>query len=170
MGRVGEKLEALPGEQRGRRSAGKMSGMNRPTSIALLAVTLGALLGAACNSSSTAKSDGGSDAGGGDHPASNQLVGKIEPGAPPPCITETLLLAGGQAQCTVVEHRMATGGVIDTNVPSCFTASQGPCWSLITSPSACPGGGLTFSFDPDPANPNPNPSTISYDYSCALAY
>ena len=86
----------------------------------------------------------------------------------PPCITQPLVLVGGQAQCTVVEHRTATGGVIDTNVPSCDTASQGPCWSLITSPSTCPGGGLTFTFDPDPANPNPNPSTISFDYSCEL--
>ncbi len=148
---------------------GKANDTTRPLSIALLAVIVAASFGGACGSSSTPKPDAATDAGGGDHPASNQLAGKIEPGAAPPCITETLLLVGGQAQCTVVEHRTATGGVIDSSVPSCFSASQGPCWSLITSPSVCPGGGLTFSFDPDPANPNPNPSTISYDYSCAVA-
>jgi len=58
--------------------------------------------------------------------------------------------------------------VTNTTLPSCNTASQGPCWSLVTSPSSCPGGGLTFTFDPDPANPDPNPSSLSYDYSCAL--
>src|SRR3954463_1749140 len=100
--------------------------------------------------------------------SSNVVTGTIDSSGTPPCITQPLLLVGGQAQCTVVEHRTATGGVIDTNVPSCDTASQGPCWSLITSPSTCPGGGLTFTFDPDPANPNPNPSTLSYDYSCDL--
>ena len=130
------------------------------------------MLGGACGSSSTAKPDGGSDSGsdsGVDHvTSSNLLVGNIAPGAPPPCITESLLLVGGQAQCTVVQHRLATGGVIDTNLPSCDTVSQGPCWSLVTSPSTCPGGGLTFTFDPDPANPNPNPSTLSYDYGCEL--
>jgi hypothetical protein len=131
---------------------------------ALPIVLLVALLGGACGSSSTAKSDGG-----GDHPTSSNVVaGTIAPGATPPCITQALMLVGGQAQCTVVQHRIATGGVIDTNLPSCFTASQGPCWSLITSPSACPSGGLTFTFDPDPADPNPNPSTLSYDYSCQL--
>ena len=136
-----------------------------------MAASLAGLLGGACGSSSTAKPDGGSggDGGGGDHfTTNNLLVGTIDPGAPPPCLTEPLLLVGGQAQCTVVEHRMATAGVIDSAVPSCDTASQGPCWSLVTSPSTCPDGGLTFTFDPDPANPNPNPSTISYDYSCAL--
>ena len=144
--------------------------MTRPLSLALLAVSLAGLLGGACSSSSTTKPDGGSDSGGGDHPTgSNVRAGTIAPGATPPCITETLMLVGGQAQCTVVEHRTGTGGVIDTDLPSCFSASQGPCWSLVTSPSSCPGGGLTFTFDPDPANPNPNPSTISYDFSCALA-
>ncbi len=128
--------------------------------MALLAVVLGGACGGA-----TAKSDGGVD-----HiKSSNLFVGTIDPGGTPPCITEPLLLVGGQAQCTVVQHRTATGGVIDTNLPSCFTASQGPCWSLVSSPSACPDGGLTFSFDPDPADPNPNPSTISYDYSCQLS-
>jgi hypothetical protein len=145
-----------------------MSRMNRPTSIRFLAVALGACLAGACSSSSTAKTDGAADGGGGDHPASNQVTGTIAPGGAPPCITEPLLLVGGQAQCTVVEHRTATGGVIDTALPSCDTVNQGPCWSLVTSPSSCPGGGLTFTFDPDPANPNPNPSTISYDYACQL--
>jgi hypothetical protein len=140
-----------------------MDHTNGPLSIALLAVLVGSYLGGACGSSSTtAKADGG-----GDHPSSSNVVsGTIDSSGTPACITEPLLLVGGQAQCTVVEHRTATGGVIDSNVPSCFTASQGPCWSLITSPSVCPGGGLTFTFDPDPANPTPNPSTISYDYSC----
>jgi hypothetical protein len=142
----------------------------RKLPIGLLAALLVALLGGACGSSSTAKPDGGSDSGGGDHvTSSNLLVGTIDPGGSPPCLTEPLLLVGGQAQCTVVEHRTATGGVIDTNVPSCDTTSQGPCWSLVTSPSTCPDGGLTFTFETDPANPNPNPSTISYGYSCALA-
>lgn len=142
----------------------------RPLSVALLAALVAASLGGACGSSSTTKPDGGGDdATVGDHvTTSNLLVGTIDPGAPPPCLTAPLLLVGGQAQCIVVEHRMATGGVIDTNVPSCDTASQGPCWSLVTSPSTCPDGGLTFTFDPDPANPNPNPSTISYGYSCQL--
>lgn len=135
---------------------------------------LAALLGGACSSSSTAKPDGSGDDGGGDgggdhFTSSNHLVGTIGPGATPPCITESLLLVGGQAQCTVVQHRTATGGVIDTALPSCDTVSQGPCWSLVTSPGTCPSGGLTFTFDPDPANPNPNPSTLSYDYSCALS-
>jgi hypothetical protein len=143
----------------------------RSLSIALLA----AVLGGACGSSSTAKpdgggSDGGGDDGGGDHvTSSNLLVGAIAPGAPSPCITEPLQLSGGQAQCTVVQHLSSASGVTNTTLPSCNTASQGPCWSLITSPSSCPGGGLTFTFDPDPANPNPNPSTLSYDYSCALS-
>ena len=130
---------------------------------------LSALLGGACGSSSTTtKPDGGGD-GGGDHPASsNAVTGTIDSNGTPPCITQPLLLVGGQAQCTVVQHRTATGGVIDTNLPSCDTVSQGPCWSLVTSPSTCPGGGLTFTFDPDPANPNPNPSTLSYDYGCEL--
>jgi len=128
-----------------------------------LAVLLVVVGGGACGSSSTAKPDGG----GGDHPPSSNLVsGTIAPGAMSPCITEALKLVNGQAQCTVVQHKTGTGGVIDTDLPSCFTASQGPCWSLITSPSACPSGGLTFTFDPDPADPNPNPSTLSYDYSC----
>ncbi len=142
----------------------------RTLSLGLLAAVLVALLGGACGSSSTTKPDGGGGSdGGGDHfTTSNLLVGTIDPNAPPPCITQSLLLVGGQAQCTVVEHRMATAGVIDSAVPSCDTASQGPCWTLVTSPSTCPDGGLTFTFDPDPANPNPNPSTISYDYSCAL--
>ncbi len=140
--------------------------VTRTLSLGLLAAVL---LGGACGSSSTTKPDGGSDGGGGDHvTSSNLLTGTINPDAPPPCLTEPLLLVGGQAQCTVVQHRTATAGVIDTAIPSCDTASQGPCWSLVTSPSTCPNGGLTFTFDPDPANPNPNPSTISYDYSCAL--
>jgi hypothetical protein len=133
------------------------------------AAVLAALLGGACGSSSTAKPDGGGGDGGGDHVTSSHLVtGTIAPGAPPPCITQPLLLTGGQAQCTVVQHRTATGGVIDSALPSCVT-SQGPCWSLITSPGTCPSGGLTFTFDPDPADPNPNPSTLSYDYSCEPA-
>jgi len=142
--------------------------------IGLLAVVLAALLGAACGSGSTAKPDGGgsdgsSDGGGGDHvTSSNLLVGMIAPGAPSPCITESLQLSGGQAQCTVVQHLSSASGVTNTTLPSCNTASQGPCWSLVTSPSSCPGGGLTFTFDPDPANPDPNPSSLSYDYSCAL--
>ena len=141
------------------------NGTNRSSSTALLAAFLAAALASACGSSSTtARPDGGTD-----HPAaSNAVTGTIDSSGMPPCITQPLLLVGGQAQCTVVEQRTATGGVIDTNIPSCFTASQGPCWSLITSPSTCPGGGLTFTFDPDPANPNPNPSTISFDYSCEL--
>ena len=156
----------------GHHELAKMSGNNRPLSIALLTAVLAALLGGACGSSSTAKPDGGSDGGsdgGGDHVTTSNLVtGTIEPGATPPCITQPLLLVGGQAQCAVVQHRTATGGVIDTNLPSCDTVSQGPCWTLVTSPSTCPDGGLTFTFDPDPANPNPNPSTISYGYSCQL--
>jgi len=136
--------------------------------IGLLAVVLAALLGAACGSSSTAKPDGGSDAGADHVTSSNLLTGMIAPGAPSPCITQPLQLSGGRAQCVVVQHLAGTGGVTDTTLPSCDTASQGPCWSLVTSPSSCPGGGLTFTFDPDPANPAPNPSTISYDYSCAL--
>jgi hypothetical protein len=142
----------------------KANDTRRPPSVALLAAFLAAAFAGACGSSSTtAKPDGG----GGDHPSSSNVVtGTIDSTGTPPCLTQPLMLVGGQAQCTVVEHRMATGGVIDTTVPSCDTASQGPCWSLITSPSTCPGGGLTFTFDPDPANPNPNPSTISYDYSC----
>jgi hypothetical protein len=145
--------------------------MNRSLSNALLAVSLAGLLGGGCGSSSTSKPDGsrGTDAGaGGDLTPTTYVVGTIDPTAPPTCITEPLLLVGGQAQCTVIQHRMATGGVIDTALPSCDTVSQGPCWSLITSPSSCPGGGLTFTFDPDPANPNPNPSTLSYDYGCQL--
>ena len=138
----------------------------RALTIGLLAVILSAPLGGACGSSSTAKPDGG----GADHvTSSNLVVGNIAPGAPPPCLTEPLLLVGGQAQCTVVQHRTATGGVIDSALPSCDTVSQGPCWSLVTSPGTCPGGGLTFTFDPDPADPNPNPSTLSYDYSCQRA-
>ena len=169
------KNKPLRGEGHGPPSAATMNGpMNdrasdrtRRRSTALLTAVLAAALGGACGSSSTtAKTDGG----GGDHPgSSNAVTGTIDSSGTPPCITQPLLLVGGQAQCTVVEHRTATGGVIDTNVPSCDTVSQGPCWSLITSPSSCPGGGLTFSFDPDPANPTPNPSTISYDYSCTRA-
>jgi hypothetical protein len=141
----------------------------RTLPIGLRTVILIAVLGAACGSSSTTKPDGGGNDAVGDHlTTSNLLVGTINADAPPPCLTEPLLLVGGQAQCTVVEHRMATAGVIDTAIPSCDTASQGPCWSLVTSPSTCPDGGLTFTFDPDPANPNPNPSTISYGYSCQL--
>jgi hypothetical protein len=145
---------------------GTMDGMNRSLSMALLAAFVAATLGGACSSSSTtAKPDGG----GGDHPTSSNVVaGTIDSSGTPPCITQPLMLMGGQAQCTVVEHRTATGGVIDTALPSCDTVSQGPCWSLVTSPGSCPGGGLTFTFDPDPADPNPNPSTLSYDYSCAL--
>ena len=69
----------------------------RALPIGLPAVILVALLGGACGSSSTAKPDGGGgDAGGGDHfTTSNLLVGNINPGAPPPCITESLLLAYG---------------------------------------------------------------------------
>jgi hypothetical protein len=145
----------------------QMNDTDRRLPVVLWAASLAALLAAAfagaCGSSSTtAQPDGGVD-----HPGSSNVVaGKIDSSGPPPCITQPLLLVGGQAQCTVVEHRLATGGVIDSNVPSCDTVNQGPCWSLITSPSTCPGGGLTFTFDPDPANPTPNPSTISYDYSC----
>jgi hypothetical protein len=132
----------------------------------IVSVILAALLGGACRSGSTAKPEGGSD-GGSDHlTSSGFLTGTIAPGASPTCITEPLMLVGGQAQCTVIQHQTGTGGVVDTALPSCFTASQGPCWSLVTSPSSCPDGGLTFTFDPDPANPNPNPSTLSYDYSC----
>ena len=139
----------------------------RTLSIGLPAAVLAVLLGGACGSSSTAKPDGG-DGGGGDHVASNLLTGNIDPSAPPTCITEPLLLVGGQAQCTVVQHLTGTGGVIDTTLPSC-NASQPPCWSLITSPGSCPSGGLTFTFDPDPANPSPDPGTLSYDYSCTRA-
>lgn len=139
--------------------------MSRPLSIALLSALLAAVFGGACGSSTTAKTDGG----GGDHvTSSNAVTGTIDSSGTPPCITQPLLLVGGQAQCTVAEHRTATAGVIDSAVPSCDTVSQGPCWSLVTSPSTCPSGGLTFTFDPDPADPNPNPSTISYGYSCQL--
>ena len=84
--------------------------MSRPLSIALLSALLAAVFGGACGSSSTAKPDGGgNDATVGDHvTTSNLLVGTISSDGPPPCLTEPLLLVGGQAQCTVVEHRMAT--------------------------------------------------------------
>jgi hypothetical protein len=159
------------------RGLGHHRGMNRPLSIALVAVILEALLGGACGSSSTSKPDGSGGSGGsrsvasdggGDLTATSYLVGTIDPTLPPECITAPLLLVGGQAQCTIIQHRTATGGVIDTALLSCDTVSQGPCWSLVTSPSSCPAGGLTFTFDPDPANPNPNPSTLSYDYTCQL--
>ena len=147
----------------------RMRSLSTAPLAVIVVVILAALVGGACGGSSTAKPDGGGGDGGGDHvTSSNLLVGAIAPGAPSPCITEPLQLSGGQAQCTVVQHLAGASGVTNTTLPSCNTASQGPCWSLVTSPSSCPGGGLTFTFDPDPANPDPDPSSLSYDYSCAL--
>jgi hypothetical protein len=131
----------------------------RTLSIGLLALFLGGCGG------STAKSDGGVD-----HSTSSLLLmGTIDPGAPPICLTQPLLLVGGQAQCTVTQHLAGASGVTSTTLPSCFAVNQGPCWSLVTSPASCPGGGLTFTFDPDPANPDPTPGSLTYDYSCALS-
>jgi hypothetical protein len=133
----------------------------RTLSIGLLAAALWAGCG-----SSTAKPV---DAGAGDHMSDNLLAGTIDPSAGvPTCITAPLKLVGGQAQCTVTQHLAGDGGVADTTLPSCNSAA-GPCWSLITSPSTCPGGGLSFTFDPDPANPNPDPTSLSYDYSCEVS-
>jgi len=140
----------------------------RTLPIGLLAAVLAALLCGACSSSATTKPDGGGGDGGGDHPTSSNLTGTIAPGASPPCLTQPLLLVSGQAQCTVVQHRLATGGVIDSALPSC-DIGQAPCWSLITSPTTCPSGGLTFMFEPDPTEQTPDPSTLSYDYSCVPA-
>jgi hypothetical protein len=132
-------------------------------SIALLA----AALCGGCGGGSTAPVDGGPT----DHVISDSLlVGTINPSAGvPTCITAPLKLSGGQAQCTVVQHLTGDGGVTNTTLLSCDSTGQGPCWSLITSPSTCPGGGLSFTFEPDPADPNPNPQSLSYDYSCALS-
>ncbi len=133
----------------------------RTLSIALLA----AALCGGCGSSTTYPLDGGA----GDHVSDSLLVGTINPSAGvPTCITAPLKLVGGQAQCTVVQHLAGDGGVINTTLPSCNVAN-GPCWSLITSPSSCPGGGLTFTFDADPANPSPDPKNLSYDYNCQLS-
>jgi len=133
----------------------------RRLSIGLL---VAALCGG-CGSSTSTVVDGGSV----DHQVSDKLlVGTIDPSAGvPTCITAPLKLVGGQAQCTVTQHLAGDGGVVTTTLPSCQSAS-GPCWSLITSPSTCPGGGLSFTFDPDPANPTPDPKSLSYDYSCML--
>jgi len=129
-------------------------------SITLLA----AALCGGCGSSTAKPVDGGT----GDHVSDNLLVGTIDPSAGvPTCITAPLKLVGGQAQCTVVQHLAGDGGVTNTTLQSC-NAAAGLCWSLITSPSTCPGGGLSFTFDPDPANPNPDPASLSYDYSCEL--
>src|SRR5450631_925424 len=100
--------------------------------IGLLAVVLAALLGAACGSGSTAKPDGGgsdgsSDGGGGDHvTSSNLLVGMIAPGAPSPCITESLQLSGGQAQCTVVQHLSSASGGDQHDPPLLQHRQPGP--------------------------------------------
>jgi len=131
----------------------------RRLSIGLLA----AALCGGCGSSTAKVVDGGT----GDHVSDSLLVGTIDPNGGPLCITAPLKLVGGQAQCTVVQHLSGDGGVTDTTLPSCNTAT-GPCWSLITSPTTCPDGGLSFAFDPDPANPNPDPQSLSYDYSCQL--
>jgi len=131
----------------------------RRLSIALLA----AALCGGCSNPPAKVGDGGAV----DQVSDNLLVGTIDPTAPVICITAPLKLSGGQAQCTVVQHLAGDGGVITTTLPSC-NAAPGPCWSLITSPSNCPGGGLSFTFDPDPANPNPDPQNLSYDFSCEL--
>jgi hypothetical protein len=132
-------------------------------------LSIGLLAAALCGGcgGSAAKGDGGVDAGAVDQVANNLLVGTIDPTAQVICITAPLKLSGGQAQCTVVQHLAGDGGVITTTLPSCNSAA-GPCWSLITSPSSCPDGGLSFTFDPDPANPTPDPTTLSYDFSCQL--
>jgi hypothetical protein len=132
------------------------------TARALAVGVLAAALGGGCGSSA-AKSDAGRD-----HVMSSSLLaGTIDPGGGAVCITAPVLLVGGQAQCTVVQHLAGSGGVTNTTLPSCQVAN-GPCWSLINSPASCPDGGLTFTFDPDPANPNPPAGSLSYDYSCML--
>ena len=137
----------------------------RSLSVTRLAVVVVALLGGGCGGGSTVKPDGG----GGDHfTSSGFLGGTIDPGASPTCLTQPLMLVGGQAQCTVIQHLAGASGVTDTTLQSCFAVSQGPCWSLVSSPASCPNGGLTFTFDPDPANPDLDPNSLSYGYSCAL--
>ena len=134
----------------------------RKLSIALLA----AALCGGCGSSTAKVVDGGAVD---HHMADNLLVGTINSTGGPVCITAPLMLVGGQAQCTVVQHLAGDGGVTTTALSSCDSVGQGPCWSLVTSPTSCPDGGLSFTFEVDPATPNPGPKSLSYDYSCALS-
>lgn len=138
--------------------------ITRTLSIGLLA----AALCGGCGGSAV-QSDGGVDHAV-DHVSQNLLVGTIDPSAGVPvCITAPLMLVGGQAQCTVVQHLAGDGGVTTTTLQSCDTTGQGPCWALVTSPTTCPGGGLSFAIALDPNAPTPDPKNLSYDYSCALS-
>jgi hypothetical protein len=141
--------------------------------LATRRLSIGFLAAALCGGcgGAMAKGDGGVDGRiVAEHVSDNLLVGTINPGAGGSlCITAPLMLVGGQAQCTVMQHLTGDGGVTNTTLPSCDSVGQGPCWSLVTSPSTCPGGGLSFTFQFDPANPNPDPTSLSYDYSCALS-
>jgi hypothetical protein len=142
-----------------------------PFTMATRSLPVGLLAATLCGGcgGSAVQGDGGVDRAV-DHVSDNLLIGSVDPSAGvPTCITAPLMLVGGQAQCTVVQHLAVDGGVTSTTLQSCAVAASGPCWSLISSPSSCPNGVLSFTFEADPANPNPNPNTLSYDYSCALS-
>src|SRR5450432_1398419 len=149
---------------RERSSAGKMPPAVTKGSLSI--TLLAAALCGGCGSSTAKPVDGGT----GDHVSDNLLVGTIDPSAGVPvCITAPLMLVGGQAQCTVVQHLAGDGGVTSTTLQSCDTTGQGPCWALVTSPTTCPGGGLSFAIALDPNAPTPDPKNLSYGYSCALS-
>jgi hypothetical protein len=144
-----------------------------PLTLTTRTLSIGLLVAALCGGcgGSAVKGDGGVADGLTltDVNSSSLLVGTVDASGAPVCITAPLMLVGGEAQCTVVQHLAGDGGVTNTTLQSCDVTGQGPCWVLVTSPTNCPGGGLSFAISLDPNAPTPDPKNLSYGYSCTLS-